>query len=206
MHKKNFVALAAGALTVAAFAGCANVNDQLANKMAENILSNASGGQVKIDQNGENISLKTADGEAVIGGGSSRPASAPADLPSLPNAKGYSWFGNQDGGLFGFTIENADYATICQSELALLASAGWTENKDAIVIEYEGGMSRLYKKPGFDLNVTCTGDKESKTVAVALAKSKSTDTSEDAGSSSSSVESSIGASSSQAVDLSGDAQ
>jgi|GEM_PF-2904047 len=174
MNKKILAptAMAVSVLAVTLLSGCANISQQIAQKMTEGVVNQATGGKVKLsDQNG-NMTITDNEGNvAQVGGGDQRPASVPSDIPSLPGAKSYGWFGSNKGGLFSFTLENADYKTACDQMVALVKAQGWAENSNGFNMEMEGSKTTMYQKPGYAMTLTCAGDASSKEVSISLTKS-----------------------------------
>lgn len=184
---KNFIA--AAFLLTLILTGCQNVQDKIAQTVAEKAIENATGGKVNIDSDG-GMTIKTKDGsmqissddqngsikinsnegEAVLGGGSTRPDSATADLPSLPGAVDFSWIGSKDSGMLSFAV-NGDYKTVCNQELVLLTGAGW-KLSDEFVMELDGSIVKSLEMPGFSLSLQCATNEEQKNSTVVLVKSK----------------------------------
>lgn len=178
MQKKFLNVLGISAVALSLFAGCQNITDQVAKKMAEGVVNQATGGKVTMDEkNGGNITFKDNEGnEATIGGGDKRPESAPADMPSLAGAKSYGWFGGKDGGVFSFTVMNADFKTSCDQEIAAVEAAGWAKDEKGLSMEFSGSKTLVYKKPGSTLTVTCSQSEGSNDVVFALTKGVDTST------------------------------
>ncbi len=167
MTKKTLGVVAVSAFTLSLFAGCASVQDQIAKKVAEGVVNQASGGKVTMSDKNGAISFKDNEGnEAQIGGGEQRPASVPAELPSLPNAKGFGWFGSKDGGLFSFTVSGTDMKTACDQMVTMVKAAGWAEDEKGFNMEIAGSKTTLYKKTGFALTLTCAANEGDKTVVI----------------------------------------
>lgn len=172
MTKRSIGAVALSTLALSLFAGCANVQDQIAKKMAEGVVNQATGGKVTMDDaNGGNITFKDKDGNvAAIGGGDKRPESAPADMPSLPGAQAFGWFGGKDAGVFSFTVANAEFKAACDQETAAVEAAGWAKDEKGMTMEFSGSKTVLYKKAGSTLTLTCSQTEGSKDVVFALTK------------------------------------
>ncbi|MEK7625514.1 MAG: hypothetical protein AAB467_04160 [Patescibacteria group bacterium] len=76
--RKEIIFAIAGTLLLAGF-GCGQ-------KAAQTALETATGGQVKIDDEGKNMEVRTKDGSVNIGEQSSLPESWPSDAPAYPGA------------------------------------------------------------------------------------------------------------------------
>lgn len=165
--------MGAGLLAVIFLASCQSISEQAGKKLAEGMLSKAVGGDVKIDDNGGNVTVKTKDGEATYGSGDTRPASIPADMPNLPNAKGFTWMGSAQGGVYGFKIDSTDVKGECAKEEALVTQANWQERKDSFNMEAEDFKTNTYYKDGNMLTVSCTKDGDT-SVQIMLSTGKDT--------------------------------
>lgn len=190
--KKVFAFTGISALLL--LAGCQSVSDQInqkvGEKIAEQMIENASGGKVQVDAgsnsmkiktedgdvemtgDGNNMVIKSSEGEAVFGGGDDRPASVGADLPNLPGAKSYAWMGSAEGGMFSFNVEGADYKAACSSEIDLLVSAGWTLDS-SVSMEFNNSMTKAMTNSAYTLNVSCSTADDGMT-SVILIKSQKT--------------------------------
>ena len=158
MQTKSIV-IGAGMLGVLLLAGCQSITDQIGKKVAEGVIGQAVGGDVKIDEKNGAMTIKTKDGEANIGSGSTRPASVPAELPSLPGAQDFTWLGNSEGGVLGFKIlATTDFKADCVKLQDLMKQAGWEENKDALTLDAEDMSTKVLKKTGKVASVSCSKD------------------------------------------------
>lgn len=192
MRISRIVAFAAVATTsIFIFTGCQSIEDQIGQKIAETAIEQATGGKVKIDTAGGNVNIKTpegdmqvntsgdsvkisgADGEAVFGGGDTRPESVAQDLPSVDGATGFGWAGSKDGGMLSFSLQGTDYKAACIKEIELLGGSGWKIKED-FVMEFEGMTSRTLEKDGFTASVSCSAEKADDKVSVIIIKSKTT--------------------------------
>lgn len=157
-------------------AGCASPSERIAEKMTEKALESASGGKVNVDLNSDGgVNIKGKDGSMAVGGGGSRPESAPADLPNIPAAKNFFWMGTSGNGIFSFEVGDKDYRAVCTAELELLAKAGW-QKSDSYEMDIEKVMIRTLVKPDYSLTVTCGDNTEEGStdynISVALNKAK----------------------------------
>lgn len=177
MRKKNAV-IGAGVLALMLLAGCQSVSDQIGKTVAEGVIGQAVGGDVKIDEKSGNMTIKTKDGEASVGSGDTRPASAPADLPSLPNAKNFSWLGNEESGIFNYEIDSADFKATCKSVYEMASQAGWTDNKNSFNIDSEDSMMKSMNKDGKIVTIICGKDSDGAVATISMSYGK--DTSKDA--------------------------
>jgi len=148
---------------------CQTAEDEIGKKAAESLIGDALGGKVQIDNEG-NMQIQTEDGTAVIGGGASRPTSAPEDLPSLPGASDFSWMGSEEGGWFVYKVAGSDLKTVCDEQVKLLLSAGWEVKEESISFESADTITNNYFKQGFTATLSCT--RESDGVSMLMTKSK----------------------------------
>lgn len=172
-------------------AGCQGIEEQIGKTIAEKGLEAVTGGSMQLDTGSGDIKIKTPEGEmkltgkddqftittpegdAVFGGGDTRPASVEEDLPNIEGAMEFSWAGSKDGGMFSFTVKGIDQKQACESEIGLLSGKGWTIDEKT-VMDFEGMMSRSLMKAGYTLSLNCSADKEDGKVTVVLIKGKST--------------------------------
>lgn len=171
MNKKicGVVGISTAALTL--LSGCANIQDQIAKKVAEGVVNQATGGKVSMSDKNGNITIKDNEGNtANIGVGEQRPSSAPADMPSLPNASGFGWFGSKDGGVFTFVVPTTDYKTACNQMVTAIKAAGWSDSESGLNMEFEGSKTTMYQKPGFNMSLSCASNSDNKTTAITLSK------------------------------------
>lgn len=157
-------------------AGCSNLSQKIAEKATDKALETASGGAVKVDTSNGGVTIKGSDGSVAMGGGSSRPESAPSDMPNVAGAKNFTWFGSSGSGMFAYELPGNDYKKACTDQIDLLLKAGW-QKSDAYEMDVEKVMTKVMEKPGFSLSVTCSdntdeGSTEYKS-SVVLNKTKS---------------------------------
>ncbi|MDO8617991.1 MAG: hypothetical protein Q7N87_03870 [Candidatus Uhrbacteria bacterium] len=157
-------------------AGCASPSEKIAEKLTEKALEKASGGAVKVDMNNKDggVTITGKEGTFAMGGGGSRPESAPEDLPNAEGAKNFTWIGSTGSGLFSYEVADNDYRKVCKSQIELLLKAGW-EKSDAYEMDVEKALTKTFVKPGFGLMVTCGDNTEENStnyiVSVTLNKS-----------------------------------
>lgn len=169
MTKKTFGAVALSAMTIMLLTGCQSVSDQIAKQM----VNQATGGKVDMNANNGNLTFKDNKGNvANINGGGQRPENAPVDLPSLPGATSYGWFGGPTGGIFTFTITNGDFKTACAQMVTLVKAAGWADDPKGFNMEVDNSKVAMYKKTGYSLTLSCAGETDGKTSTFSLAKSQ----------------------------------
>lgn len=135
-------------------AGCASLSQKIADKATEKVLETASGGNVKIDSEDGSVAFKGADGSVVVGGGSSRPESAPEDLPSVAGAKDFTWLGGAGSGMFAYDVAGNDYKKVCADQIDLLLKAGW-QKSDEYEVAVEKMMTKSMTRPEAALSITC---------------------------------------------------
>jgi hypothetical protein len=173
MTSKTLRAVALSTLALTLLTGCASIQDQIAKQVASGVVNQATGGKVSMNEQGGNITFKDNQGNvAQIGGGDQRPSSVPEDMPSLPGAKSFGWFGSKDGGIFNFTVASADYKTSCDQMVTMVKASGWTESKSGFTMEIEGTKTTTYDKPGYSLTLTCASSSDSKETNITLTKGK----------------------------------
>lgn len=171
MTKKTLGAVAVSTLALTLLTGCANITDQIAKQMAEGAINQATGGKVSMSEKDGNITFKDNEGnEAVMGGGDKRPASVPADMPSLPGANGFAWIGAKDAGLLTFSVAT-EFKTACDQMVVLLQGSGWAESKSGFNMEVEGTKTTMYEKTGYALTLTCSTNESDKMTLITLTKS-----------------------------------
>lgn len=179
MNKKILGAAALSTFAIAFLGGCANVTDQIAKNVAQSVVNKATNGQVTVNDNNGNMTFKDNQGnEAQVGGGDQRPSSVPSDMPSLPGANAFGWFGSKEGGIFTFTVPNADFKTTCDQMTQAVAGAGWSVDDKGFNMEVSGSKTTVYKKTGFILTLTCASSEAGKDISVTM--SKGTDSTADA--------------------------
>lgn len=178
-------------LSVFLLAGCQGLEEQIGKTIAEKGLEAVTGGSMQLDTTSGDMKIKTPEGEmkitgkddqftittpegdAVFGGGDTRPASVQEDLPNIEGATEFSWAGSKDGGMFSFTVKGIDQKQVCESEIGLLAGKGWTMDEKTLM-DFEGMMSRSLIKESYTLSLNCSSDKEAGKVTVVLIKGKNT--------------------------------
>lgn len=127
--------------------GCTSPSEKPAEKTNEKISEATSGDEVKVDVKGQ-------DGSPAIGGGSSRPESAPADLPSVEGAVNFTWINLSGSGVLAYEVPGNDYKKVCAGQIDLLLKAGW-QKSDAYEMDVEKLMIKFMSKLGFALSITC---------------------------------------------------
>jgi hypothetical protein len=124
------------------------------------------------DQN--KVTVKGDNGETAVYGKNSdtRPADAPAELPSLDGAKNFSLVVIGDNKTLGYDLDSTDLKGTCQKQIDLLLSNGWvsTDSKN-FTFATDTSMLKSYTKNGLDLLLTC-GVTDSK-MSIALSEGKS---------------------------------
>jgi hypothetical protein len=178
MNRKIFGTAAVSALAVSLLGGCASIQDQIAKQVVSGIVNKATNGQVSMNENNGNLTVKDNKGNvANIGGGDQRPDSVPADMPSLPGATAFGWFGSAQGGVFTFNVASGDYASACAQMVTLVNAAGWTVNSNGLNMEVSGTKTTFYQKANDTLTLTCSAGSDGKSTEVTLSKTPSTDNS-----------------------------
>lgn len=169
-------------MTALALTGCQNLTEQLTNKIAEGVINSSTNGEVKVNmadlKNGK-ISVTTKDGTINMNGndqggnmtmtdksgqtttmtsdsGDARPASIPADMPSLPNGKDFAWFTMNEMGTVSFSVDSADVKTPCDQEVAMLTSAGWQPGTEGFSAETSDSVLKNYQKNDVNLTLSCS--------------------------------------------------
>lgn len=152
-------------------------------------------GKTVVDANGANgaFSIKDESGKEVLKGdqnsvsvtdekgetstykstsGATRPADAPADLPTLDNGQDFGLFTVSDMTSLNYSVNSADLKGICDKQTEALTGAGWAATKDGFNVETEDSIARNYDKDGFTLLEAC-GVSDGQ-VTIALQKNKKT--------------------------------
>lgn len=180
MKNKTFALVIVSMLAIGLFAGCANITDQIAKSVAETAVNQATGGKVNIDNQNGSVTFKDKDGNtAQMGAGTTRPASAPADMPSLPNARNFAWVGTATTGALTFMVSSTDNNATCDQMVALVKAQGWGETADGYNAEFAGLKTIAYVKPGFLMALTCAASTDGQETNVMLSKNKSGDDASD---------------------------
>lgn len=187
----GFAILAAGCSSIGANLRQQAMN-QIGNKVAEKMLEGASGGKIDVKADGTSFTFKdpktgavvnmsgdnkggfsinSSNGtEQMVGGASVRPDAVPANLPSIDGAADFGWYGANGNGMFSFQVSGTDYKTACNTELDLLAKAGWTLKTD-FSMEFGKSISKSLENGDTELSLTCSGN-DNGTVVVQLVTSK----------------------------------
>jgi len=186
---KVLVTTLAGASLV--LAGCQSVTDQIGQKIAEQAVQSATGGQVKMDSNTGKLNIQTEKGNVTmdmnktkdginitspegamnISGGDTRPVGAPTDMPSVEGGSTFAWFGSGDNGTFSYSLKTVDYMDVCNKQIALLTAAGWSEKKDT-TMSFGDSLTKVYEKTGMGLTLSCAAAKADGVTSIMMVKSK----------------------------------
>lgn len=172
--------------------GCQSIGDQMGSKLVEGIINSSTNGEVKVNlddvKNGK-VTLQTKDGAVQIDGdgdsgsfeftgangekatikgnsGSTRPADAPADMPSLDNASDFAYFTITGMTSLSFSVADKDLKSVCQKEMSALEGVGWTADASSFSLESSDGVMKSYVKGIENLIVTCGSDGDRSTVAL----------------------------------------
>jgi hypothetical protein len=113
-------------------------------KAAEKILEAQTGGKVKVDSNGENVTIKTEEGQTQYsaGGAVKLPDNFPKDLIVVDDAKLIVASSSEQGGSVAY-LTNFDQTEVFEKYLKDLPAAGW--KKEMEVSLGEGKMINFSK-------------------------------------------------------------
>ncbi len=156
------IGLAAVALSaLVMLGGCARPSDQAAEEAAEKAVESITGGKAEVEVDGDDttVRIKGEGGGLTVGGGGSRPESAPADLPNLEGAHNFTWLNLGGAEMFSYEISGQAYREVCAAQEDLLLQAGW-ERSEGYDMEVEGVITRTFAKPGYGLMLTCGDNTE----------------------------------------------
>ncbi len=136
---KILALVAVAALLVSTATGCCpllnRASDEASERVAEEIIEGATGGEIDIEEDGGSVTIETEDGAVTIEGGegSDLPEGWPSDMPVYDGTiTGSSSFSTPEGMSMTVTIETADSADDVGSYYqAELQSEGWTEDFSA---------------------------------------------------------------------------
>lgn len=194
MLSKRMLFVLFGALL--ALSGCQfiapNAEDKIAEGLAENIIRQSMGEDIDLDVSGDNVSIKTKEGNidisggetdgmvtintdegsSVMTGGDTRPVSAPADLPSLQGATEFFWAGVEGNGILSYTVSGKDATAVCDMQIKLLTGLGW-KTEAAYSMTVAGSASQVLNTDAASVALSCTVDEEAGVVSVSMVKGSS---------------------------------
>ncbi|MCC6643209.1 hypothetical protein IT411_00490 [Candidatus Peregrinibacteria bacterium] len=120
-------------------------------------------GKVVMDANGKDGTMTVTNdkGETMnfSGDGKDRPTDAPADLPSLDGATGFSSvkLGTESYTLV-YQITNKDLKATCDQQTDKLLSAGWKKSETSVSLESADAVMRNYENDDSILVLSCGSD------------------------------------------------
>jgi hypothetical protein len=139
--------------------------------MAEKLMEKAMGGGAKVDIKGEQVHVKTKDGEMLVGGteGLKVPDSFPKDVPVYKGAKVVQSFSRPDGQTL--MLQTSDSGeTIMDFYSKEMKSGGWSEE---MAMRQEKGGMLAYKKEERIVNLVVSDtDDEGRMIHLNVASAK----------------------------------
>jgi len=135
------------------------VNQKAGEEMAEKIIEAQTGGKVDVNSNGENVTIKTEEGQTQYsaGGTAKLPDSFPKELVVIDDAKFILASSSDKGGSVAY-LTNFDQTVVFEKYLKDLPALGW--KKDMEVDVGNGKMINFSK--GKESAAISIGDNESK--------------------------------------------
>jgi hypothetical protein len=126
-----------GVLSLVANSFRNRISQKIGDKFAEKVIETQTGGKVKIDSNGNDVTVKTADGQVQYstGGGVTLPDGFPKELIVADDAKVVMATSSGTGNSVTYLTNDAQ-DTVFAKYLTNLSAAGWT--KDTEVNSTEG--------------------------------------------------------------------
>jgi hypothetical protein len=136
---KILALVALAALLLSTATGCCpllnEASDEASERVTEEIIEGATGGEVDIEEDGGSVTIETEEGAVTIEGGegSDLPEDWPSDMPVYDGTiTGSSSFSTPEGMSMTVTIETSDSADdVLAFYNAELQSEGWTEDFSA---------------------------------------------------------------------------
>jgi len=145
----------------------ANGNDKtytVKDETGKTVVQGDQNSMTTIDKDGTTTTMKTDSGDV-------RPASVPADMPSLDGAGDFAFFTINNLGTLSFTLNNkTELKGTCDAESSLITGAGWSiaangmdyESAESIMKSYEKGDMAMLMTCGLSDNIVTVGLQESK--------------------------------------------
>ncbi len=144
-------------LSVVALSGCASI----AEKATEAAVEKTTG--VSVDKDGDNVTIKTDEGEATVSGDAKLPDGFPTDVPIYENAKITTAMSNKSdtgmGYIVAFTSQD-DAAEIFAWYKQAFADKGWEIKSTMEVGDSVGGLSAEKGDLAATLSIGYGTDKE----------------------------------------------
>ena len=151
--------------------GCSQIGEKASEKITEKAIESASGGEVKVDLNDNQVKVESADGSSSFktGGDLTWPKSMPADVPQLSGAKisNVSETSTAEGQTIMVWVEdigNAEQITKYKSDLE---SQGWAITTTTNTPE---GTYIMAEKAGWSLTATFNTENGNGVIAAAKVK------------------------------------
>lgn len=102
------------------------------------------------------LTIKGDDGDAVYQSSpGSRPANAPADLPSVDGGENFAYMSAGDTVSLSYSLKGSDLKALCGKQADLLAGAGWSVAADGFSMESAESVSKSYEKGDNSLLMSC---------------------------------------------------
>lgn len=156
-------------LLIGWLSGSANrMGGRVDNRIVEKAIENATGGKVKVDGNGNDVTVKTEQGTWSTS--DKLPAGFPTDVPVYPNAKvqGSVASAGQDGSGNYVGLQTTDaLADVIAWYKKEIVAKGWTVTTDAMV---NGSLMMSATKDSRALSATVTGEDGTVTIALVVAR------------------------------------
>lgn len=169
--KVNMDDLQKGKITVTTKEGTINMTG---NEQGGKVTMTDKDGKTLINASGDENSVTVTDekGGATFQSesGEQRPASVPAELPSLPNGYDFGFFTVNELGSLSFSVKSTDLKAVCDQEALLVEAAGWQNDSDAFSGESSESVFKNYLKGDLAMTLTCV--KNDSYITVALMETK----------------------------------
>lgn len=118
-------------------------------------------GKTVMDANGNEGSLTVKGEDGKVGykssSGGTRPAEVPADLPTLPEGRDFSYVNTSVGGmdLVTYNVAGKDLKAACDRQANLLLGMGWKVNASGFTMELEDSLILSYAKGDVTVALSC---------------------------------------------------
>jgi len=154
------------AFAILALPGCKGKSS--GERMAEKALEKATGGKAQVDVQGENISIKTKEGEVQLGTLSNWPADMPGDVPKFEGAKVFNAAKSESATETSWIVNFRDAeAAAVDSYIEGLKSAGFTSGMSSNTED-----TVLFGGKKGDIDVSVVYIKNDKAMSLNVAKNK----------------------------------
>ena len=132
-------------------------------------------GKTIVSGNENSMTVSGKDGKTTYKSdtGNSRPADAPADMPSLDGANNFTYLGLDGMVSLIFKVDNSDLKATCNKETALLMAAGWKASSSGFSMETSDSIITNYEMGGNMMSLSCNTYEGNVTVALQKTKKSS---------------------------------